>query len=109
MGVDHVVRSGSRIPNMRDERGTGQLVGFGGELDVFPRGDRLLANLRATPAVKHTEPGPVGVFSALRGKVVRSVQQPKRGGDDAGPGVQPEEPAHQRVSSADNVASDWRA
>ena len=109
MGVDHVMRSGGRVADVCDEGGTGQIVGFGGEFGVFPRRDRLLVHLRPTLGVENAQPAAVGVSPALLGKVVRSIQQPKRRGDNVCPGVQPEEPAHQRVSSADSVASDWRA
>ncbi len=110
MGVDHVVRSGGRVADMRDERGAGQVVGFGGELDVVPRRNRLLVHLRTTLVVEDAQPAAVRVSSALLGKVVGSVQQPKRRGDNIRPGVQPEKSAHvQPVSSADSVSNAWRA
>jgi hypothetical protein len=67
---------------------------FGGEVGVLPRRDRLLAHLRATLAVEDAQTGAVRVFPALGGEVIRGVQQPKRGGDNIGPGVQPEKSAH---------------
>ncbi len=58
MRVDHVVRSGRRVADVRDEGGAGQVVGFGGELGVFPRGDRLLVHLRAGPG-RRKRPSPL--------------------------------------------------
>jgi hypothetical protein len=109
MRVDHVVGTGGRVADVRDERGTGQVVGLGGERGVMPRGDRLLAHDRVPLGVEDAQTTAVRVSSALLGQIVGSIQQPKRRGDNVCPGVQPEQSAHQRVSSADSVASDWRA
>ena len=95
---------------MRDEGGPGHVVGFGGEVGVLPGSDRLLAHLRVPLAVEDAKPGAVRVSPALRGEVVRSVQQPKGGGDNVSPGMQPEKSAHgQAVSKVDSVSSDRRA
>ncbi|PQM48858.1 hypothetical protein C1Y40_00928 [Mycobacterium talmoniae] len=107
VGVDHLVRSGGRVPDVRDERGAGHVVGFGGEVGVLPGRDGLFAQLRLPVAVEHAQAGAVGVAPALFGEAVRGVEQPKRGGHHLGPGVQREQAAHagQPASCADSSAT----